>query len=455
VALNKKKKRRSRSRAKVVARPPKEALARTPRERTLPINAVTVLASLLVLSIAAVLLWTAYRAVVPPGVPGLGTFASQTADSRRALSETSEELRALIDTVIDRKSDVEAASAAAGVLASEIPQSTEGFAEPVPGAGADLGVARATYRASADLLTESARLLSFAGRTPDPALSVQLGRKAGRVWEIADAAADSADGMVTAISERDSYVPAADDVADPPTPDPFVEEPPLLAVPADLNTFPIDVASSEQEDKAWVRTVDGLFAPVNAAFATMPESVATWEESGDGAGLTAAADGWYRSVVTAIQGVAAQARPTVITDVQTSVRNILWVYDEVARSFASAGTVVGSEGVLADSGRRLRLIADLWGAALEPRVTDETSLTLTLPNESGFDTTLVRPGADEESDDRSADPAGPRPPQPVPQPLPPQGGGGVPGAESEPFTVVPGGESDPFTVVPGPEQGTG
>lgn len=440
MALNKKKKRRSRSRAKVVARPPKEALARSPRERSLPINAVTVLGSLLVLSIAIVLVWSAYRAIVPPAVPGLAQFESQTADARRALTDLSADLSGHIDTVIAGDGDVGGATAAASELTTTIPQATKGFAEPVPGAGAPLDLARGTYRASADLLTESARILTLAGQAQDPALAVQLARKAGRVREIADAADTSAGGMLTAVAERTDFVPGPSDVADPPTPDPFVEEPPLLAIPADRNVFPVEVASGDQDDKAWVRAADGALAPMNQSFASMPEVLSGWERTGDGAGLTAAADGWYGAVVNAIQAVSAQKRPKVIGDVSTSLRNILWVYDEATRSFASAGTVAGSEGALADSGRRLRLIGDLWGAALEPRVTDETSLTLTLPTESGFDTTLVRPDGPDEPGEEPPGPVGPQAPAP-PQQLP-QGG-------------VPGTPSAPVTPVPAPEQGTG
>lgn len=432
MALNKKKKRRSRSRAKVVARPPKESLARNARERSLPINAVTVLTALLVLSIVAVLVWAAYRALVPPPVPGLATFESQTADARTALGDLSKDLRAQIDTVVSGEGDRAAVAAAASDLSTTIPESTKGLAEPVPGADGAIEVARANYRAAADLLAESARILELAARTDDQALAVQLGRKAGRVWQVAQAADESGDGMIAAIGDRSDFVPGADDVADPPTPDPFVEEPPLLAVPPAENTPTIEVANGVQDDKPWVRAADGAMAPVKTALDTMSPAVSAWESSADGAALTAAADGWYTAVVTAQKSIAAQKRPRTIADVSSSLRNVLWVYDEATRSFASAGSVPGVAGALADSGRRLRLIGDLWGASLDKRVSDETSLTLVVPSQSGFDTSLVRPESGGGEADESPGPVGPAPQ------LQPQGGAGPPGAPSVP--VAPSGQ---------------
>lgn len=373
-----------RSGARKVARPPKEAMQKRSRDkRRIELNPITVLGGLFVLTMVGVIVWALIVTLSPSPVEGIDEYNDATVDVRRDLDAATSELMTLADEVIAGSTEPNAAAEAAEARIPTLETDAETI-RTAP-ASSDFADARIAQENGARLLVQSATTMALM-RDRAPELGAALAKKSGRIARDGGAVLEFGTNALAAAENRETFDESGGEVGGLPAGgnDPYEPAPPLDGLGAAGAVEPPSVNTDTQSDEAYAEAVSGILTDLDTAISDMGEAVSAYEENGDAAALQAAAATWAEALGTAIDAVAATARPETLHAADVLIRNSLWIWLESVRSFASIGAQPELAEGLLESGQALRLIGDQLRASANAAITDATDVDIPAAPASGF-----------------------------------------------------------------------
>ena len=417
MAIKGKTKKTAGSRPRAVARAPRVDVKRRKRRRV-RLDAFSVLLGLFAVTLVVVGVWALWRTLKPPPSKDVSAYRKDTEQAVESLQKAGGDLEAAV-TKAQQAGDPgkQAATTAASVRTGV---DTAKSAIEAATATGTLSLARQMELAAAWLLTESADTFAVAGRDGvGDDLRQGLARKAGREQRVGEGLLDAGSRLVAAlprngIDEEASDVPNLGKL-------PLAEAPPLGGTPKDTGDPVLKPSEATQGVKGYADGAKKALERLDAALKNMGDTVSAMEAGGAPEALQAEAGKWLQAAQDAAVTLAKAKRPDGAAAADVALRDAMWMYDEAARSFASAAAVPSLRVDLILSGKRLRLLADQLRAAAAGELRREGKVTLPAPPASGFDPSLIAPPA-----------------PPVGEQVP----GGIPGGDQIPGGI-PGGDQIP------------
>lgn len=391
MALKGKAKRSQRSGGRTVARAPRSSMEKvSPPRPFMRLNAITVLGGLFILTMLTVLIWALVITLRPKPIEGLAEYKDATKDVRTDLENAGSEFVGLVDEVLAGKGDPNAAADAGAARVASL----QSAVQTVQSAGATEAVsdARVAHLTCAQALVEAADTLALLRDQGSPELVNALARKVGTQTRLALALLDLGNGVLVALDARKDFKSTPEDVADPPAEDPYAPAAPLDGLGAAGAVPPPKVSLDEQPDSKYGDAAVKVFEAVDAALGNMGQAVVDqFEASGDAEALRQAAIAWAGAIRTAIDQLAATARPETLQASDALLRNALWLYLESVRSFASIASAPDLRDQLLENGKALRLLGDQVRAAAAGTMASEADVKLPPAPSTPFPQDLVLP----------------------------------------------------------------